>query len=580
MTRGVWLASLGAALLGAACSLDRSAPTDTAGGPPSHDAPRSDAPPAPLVVAHAPATLSTLKLDDAHAVAWLQTTCGACHGPKANGARDMTWPMPPVLTREWLEATESTTVAYELLRRKLREPSRAGFPSPMPPGDLDATNAAELEHVVEWFERRLPFTVADADVAYHRKVNALPRPKVAFACEATATLRDFTNRLTLAALDRAPTAAELGAFSATALDAGVTAPQRAEFVSRLSSAWRAEFVAAGLKKLATTLALAGTVTSSATAPLGGPPDEVFPGVNDELYELLKANIDSWPYPQYFTEDVVMANPATAPIYGCSVGAGWAACPLLPPRRGYFTTLGYLSNLPQSFLRVDGGTRRYVGIYRTLIGEAHARSGVIGPASMPLPDCIDATDTRYEIGPTQRSPDGVAATLESGQVCQSCHLRGMAAAEILFRPFATSGRLYDAAHLGAPGTPDVADFQDAVTAKWGYGPTAAGPMAPVDGAFLRSLLAASGKACATTDDPAHPLQRLADVGALTRFMMANRDALARGFARQAHRTFSKTETVTLEVQARMLAQFDADHTRILDLVGAYFSSDSFACAEER
>ena len=572
-----------AAVLGAGCGPFESATPPDVDDPSWHAAaaaPSSPADPA-LSSRRAPPAMSMLEYDDAASLAWLTRRCASCHAPNASGRLEPTWPMPPVLTREWLEVTEATTVAYELLRKKLREPGASGYPSPMPLGDLDAEGAAELEHVVAWFERRLPFTVADADVVYHRKPNALPRPPVAPACTARATLRGFVSRLTLAALNRAPTAAELGGFAPGELDAGVTAEQRALLVSRLSTVWKSEFTNTGLRKLAGTIATAGTIPSSSTAPIDGAPDRTFPGASDELYELVKAHYDDWDYPRYFTENVVMANPSTAPLYGCTVSSGWAECALKPPRTGFFTTIGYLSSLPQSFMRLENNSRRYAGVHMTLVGETHARTGVLGPPVTAQPDCIDATDLRYLRSNAQApwSPDGVMAALQMGQICQSCHLRGMAAGQVLFRPFASGGEVYDAATLGAAGSPDAQDYQVAVGGNWGYARAPGGAIAEVDGAFLQSLLAAR-KACVSTGDPARPFQSVADVNDLVRFMMRDRDAVARGFVRHAHRVFSTVPLVTLEMEARALAAFDSGHATMADLVRAYFMSDSFSCDVER
>ena len=59
------------------------------------------------------------------------------------------------MTREWLEVTESTSVAYELLRRKEVGDTREGYPSPMPLATLDESQKAQAREVLRWFEKRL-----------------------------------------------------------------------------------------------------------------------------------------------------------------------------------------------------------------------------------------------------------------------------------------------------------------------------------------------------------------------------------------------------------------------------------------
>jgi hypothetical protein len=159
---------------------------------------------------------------------------------------------------------------------------------------------------------------------------------------------------------------------------------------------------------------------------------------------------------------------------------------------------------------------------------------------------------------------------------------MSAATVLFRPFASSGRIYDPAMLGVAGSPDAADFATATGPGFlsADGPNT--PMAAVDGAYLARVLT-SQKACVATDDPAQPYLAIKDLNELTQFMMRDPDSVTRGFVRHAHRAFPSGPDApsfpTLEMEVKALLQVDAGKGKLPDLVAAYFGSDSFACAEQ-
>lgn len=574
-----WMAWL-CALVPLGCdALGDATQDDLQGAPASH----GDSPimPSPMGQSATPTTPTNAPLDDAHALAFLQASCGACHSPKANGVKDGSWPMPAQLTIEWLESTEFTTVAYELMRRKAFEPSATGYPAPMPKVVLDPDSTSALHAVLEWWQRRLPLSVADADVLYHRKPNALPRPAVTFQCGAPASLSTFLGRLTNAALSRAPTPAELAAFSAKDLAAPVTLAQRTQLVARLWTDWKSEWQATGLLKLTTAIANAAMQPSSTAAPLEGTAEVKFPTASSELYRLALAHHDDFSYTRYFTENVVIADPSTAPVYGCAVASGTKECALTPPRFGFFSTLGYLQLVPQSFLRIENNTRRFSGMYMTLVGDTHARAGALDPVTAPPPDCIDATDKRYEL-PNLKCGNGTFAILQDGIACQSCHLRGPAAGQVLFRPFSSSGLLFDPATLGNPGTPDAADFATATGPSFGRADAPMGTSSPVDKAFLATVLT-SRKACVATDDPTAPYRNVTNVNDLaTYFIERDIDAVARGFARHAHRAFSTPSAPTMinaEMAMRSMLAFDSGKTTIGALASAYFMADSQACAEE-
>jgi hypothetical protein len=271
----------------------------------------------------APRPFGANPYDDASALAWLDRQCRACHGPKANGTRDMTWPMPATLTREWLEVTDATATVYELLRRK-RDGTGAGrLPSPTPPNDVDAH---ELDDVVQWFERRLPFSAFDADVRFGRKPAGPPRPELRFTCE-PASARVFLARLTNAALGRQPTASEIVEL-APDLDAKVTQDERVRMADKLEGAWKLEFMQTGLARLATSIATAGAIPFPGSTQANGTHEPLAPAikadVDDELRRLVLAHYDAWDYTDYFTADVVMTSPNTAPLYAARSRADGAS----------------------------------------------------------------------------------------------------------------------------------------------------------------------------------------------------------------------------------------------------------------
>ena len=533
----------------------------------------------PLPGAAAPTAKTEAELSDADALAWLHDQCASCHGPKASGARDPVWSMPAVLTREWLEVTEATTAVYESLRRKqLGTPG--AFPPPMPPVDLDVDGQAKLAATVRWFEKTLQFSVADAAARYGRTPQ--PTPDIHFQCKAHATLRQFFTRLTRAALERDPKPEELDIFPANALDFPVTREQRAVLVSKLTGEWKQEFKTTGLFKLATTIGSAGRMVTPSSAGDPVPRDALAAGIADdlgsELYQLVLANYDAFDYGQYFVANTVMATPRTAPLYGCTMvaGAAWQACDLRAPRNGFFTTLGFLNTRPQTFLSQYNNTGRVQAMFLTIVGEGMPRTGTPTNDAPKLPPCIDDADTRM-VGKSTGGA-GTASAIQSGALCQGCHLgRGVAAGTVLFRPFSTTGLIYEATRLGDPGSPDAQAFLAATTATWTRASTTGGPAVQVDGAFLKGLLTAPPKACAPTGDPSGALAPLTDVSQLATTFMADSHAFTRGFVRHAQRAFGAGETMSLEMANRAIASVASSRSRIPHLVESYFMADSYACA---
>lgn len=290
-----------------------------------------------------------------------------------------------------------------------------------------------------------------------------------------------------------------------------------------------------------------------------------------------ASYDTYEYSQHFLGNTVMTTPRTAPLYGCAPGAPWQACELQAPRNGYFTTLGFLNAMPQTFLSPQNNYGRVQAMYLTIIREGMPRSGAPGGAAPKPPECIDTTDTRMLAG-TLFPGDGPGAQLEMGSACQGCHLgRGLAAGSVLFRPFSTTGMVYDPAKLGAAGTPDALAFVGATANPWVRPAAAGGAPVVVDAAFLKTILTAPPKACSATGDPSGPLTTVADVSALASTFMSERNAFTRGFVRHAQSAFGTTELMSLEMANRAIASVASGRSRIGHLVESYFMADSYACA---
>jgi hypothetical protein len=511
----------------------------------------------------APAAVAPL-IDDATAIAWLDRECRGCHAKKS-GVLDASWPMPDVLTKQYLETTDATASAYRQLGKKLAGVEDGTYPSPMPLGAMSDDRKRELADVVRWFEARLPHSTGN------REASVEP------ACGSFLTVREFGSRLTNAALGRDATVAELAPFAA---DEPVTVHDRTALVTRLEAEWKSEFVASGLRRFTTALSTAGALRYPGDYPVDGTkqplPGAVLQDLSQELHQLVVAKYDAWDYRDYFTSNVVMASPATAPYYGCNVASGWSACTLAPPRKGFFTTLGYLNLLEQTFFFATDNSRRFVGMLMTINGEGPPRTGEAGPAATPPPDCIDSTDTRslFNPGLNMQQPVGAQSVLQNGKVCESCHLRiGVTAGMIVFRTFSTTGGVYASSTFGTPNMADAAEFASVMDPKWQY-VGSDGASHPLDVAFMKRLVDAPTRACIGSGDR---FTNVTSVDELARHFLADADAVSRGFARHAQRTFASDRPITLETMVRIQQSFDAGATRIPDLLKAYFLADSFACA---
>jgi hypothetical protein len=129
----------------------------------------------------------------------------------------------------------------------------------------------------------------------------------------------------------------------------------------------------------------------------------------------------------------------------------------------------------------------------------------------------------------------------------------------------------------PDSPDAVDFP--ALATWTYQASPGAAPQPMDVAFLQRLLTTPARACVVSEDPAQPVDPITSVAELAAHFLRDRDRIARGFVRHAHRTFSPGPQITLELAVAAMLAFDRGATRMPDLVRTYFLSDTFACSEE-
>ncbi len=534
--------------------------------------------------------------DDSQAIGWLAAACANCHGIDDAGQQApyySAWPMPKPLTREWLETSDYTAAAYQTVLHRIN--AIAGPPSPMP---VEAPkNKAEennLKAAIDWFTRRVPFAVIDANRRYGNKGDTITNVIADFECKQRVTLRQFLTSVTLGVFDRYPTPPELNWFQPGELNAPVTRQQREHIVSWFASTWRDEFVRVGLRKFANVVGGAPQI-----AKMTGIDDAQAAALREEFYQQLVAHYDQWSYADFFKSSTVMVNAQTAPLYGCPPPAAgmWATCNMTPPRKTFFTTRGYLVSKPSTFLVQNNNYGRVALIFFTLYGEKlfAATNGPTGDSIPPLPTCLESDDTRTFTG----APRGTAAVPMAGAVCQGCHVaRGLAAGSVLFRPFARNGAIYDVGALSTAANPDKElwdEFFDQpdpdnpakiIETLWGYlapGSTAATPPKKVDVAYMSKLLTNSTTAprsCVASGNAAQPFIPVADIEKLVDEYLKNTTSFSRGFTRHAQRAFMNQTQVTLEMSVRATTAYDKGQQKFPDLLKAYFLSDTLTCETEQ
>ena len=550
---------------------------------------------------------------DDEGAAWMVANCASCHGQFPDGVTGIaysSWQMsaeftagdPKVAVAE-LQVSSFTPAVHQTIYNAI---SLETVPSVMPPpADPDkppvpsAAQKAEIIKVLGWLYSVSPMAVSEAESRYgSKRLDELPGVQFQFSCSTPSTRRKFLSNLTYAAFDRPPSPEEITALGASP-DQPITKDERVALVAQLRTTWKDAFVAVGLRKLARYVGGAGGIV---VPPSVGPGDgrglsaaEVT-DLKDELYGSYKRHYNDTNYDDYFRSPTVAVTANTAVEYGCTFHPetavdGWDECTLAAPRKGFFTTLGFLNAKPSSFLEGNNNYGRVAQMYFTIFGET-LRPDTAGPTGgdpKPLPACLEPADTRFLNG----GPTGTAAVPEFGAICQTCHIsRSMAAGSVLFRRFSLRGLLYTPDMFTVADDPgpafDASSFETATAENtWAIGPDhgeqKAQRLATAElKTRLGGLLTASvtdPKACIPTGRTDNPYQIVTDVsGFADYYLNLSPSGVARAFGRHANRAFANSNQVTFELAQALGDAFTSGRRQLPDLIETYFASETFACSQ--
>ncbi|MFO0676882.1 MAG: hypothetical protein U0169_10125 [Polyangiaceae bacterium] len=569
------------------------------------------------------AAKSSEPFTEKEAISWIVANCANCHGVVREdggtklGVAYTSWGMDEDYSISSLETSNLTPVVYQTLYNRFVGQER---PTPMPDPDVKATDyahkvdkLAEIQRMLAFFQVRLPFAVAEADGRY--KNPATTKSVIvnfSYSCQKYVSKRAFLTNFYAAVLDRLPRPAELAELGADP-DQPVTPEDRKLVVGKLRTTLKSEFVGtetqpnSGLLKLARAIGGAPGIEANQELTTAQAAD-----LKLEFYQALRAGYDTTDYKTFLTQNKVYVSATTASLYqGCTRPvSGWAECALPPPRAGFFTTRGFLASKRSSFLDANNNYGRVAQMYFAIFGEGLRpdTSGPTGGVAAPVPSCLEDADLRYVSNdPAAPGPIGLHAVAAQGAICQTCHItRSMAAGAVLFRPFSRNGGVYDTATFGSTAMLDKPSFDSATQAnRWKITApkqtaTTGQPM-PVPCAtagatncdanrtpiamedFLKNTLlvpsldAAGRKACVSTGDKSNPFLAVKDVGEFASFYLnQSSSAIARGFARHAHRAFANSNTITLEMANRLAEGFSNGKNKLPDLVEEYFLTETFAC----
>lgn len=558
-----------------------------------------------------PASQDPYAYNDEEGTAWMVQKCASCHGQFADGQTGIaysSWQMsaeftagdPKVAVAE-LQVSSFTPAVYQTIYNVI---SLATVPSIMPPPADPASPKAptpaersETIKVLGWLYSVSPMAVAEAESRYgSTRFNELPGAQFEFSCATPSTRRKFLSNLTYAAFDRPPTPAEIAELGATP-DQAITKEERVALVARLRTTWKDAFVASGLRKLARYVSGAGAIVVPPADAAGdgrGIPAAAVSDLKDELYASYRRHYADGKYDEFFRSDKVAVTANTAGLYpGCTFDAagaidGWSECTMQAPRKGFFTTFGFLGSKPSSFLEGNNNYGRVASMYFTIFGET-LRPDTAGPTGgdpKPLPECLEPADTRYLNG----GPIGAAAVPNFGAICQTCHIsRSMAAGSVLFRRFSLRGLEYTADMFGAAEPAfDAPSFETATApATWALQADVGALKAPREtteamSAKLSAMLTASvtaPKACIPTGRADAPYAVVTDVdGFAGYYLNLSPSGVARAFGRHANRAFANSNQVTFELAQALGDAFVAGRRTLPDLVETYFASETFACSQ--
>ncbi len=515
-------------------------------------------------------------LSDEEALAFLNDKCFSCHDAK-NGKVRSFWPLDKDnLTKDKLAADAYAPRVFFSMVMKAKD-LIGGKPSAMPPAKLNLETRATLLRMLKWMSVEMPAVVAEAKTQFGAGVKdgSLGVGVILdFKCTEPATFREYIRRFTNDVFGREPTPDELAATGKDP-DEKATAKDRKMTVDRIfdDPSWKEEFEGKALKKFADKVSGAADIQAQENMIS----DAQAAGLKDEFFQVLKKNYETKSFKEILLSDKIMVNHDTAPLYGCTPPtSGWTECDMKAPRGSYFTSFSYLRSKATSFIRENNNYGRAALMHFFVRGDvfkaAFDQDGGSETVN-PLPACLKTKDFRGKKTGTAIAWRGAAAVPSTANLCQSCHIdRQMAAGAILFRPYNIGGLVYGTDHP-VETDPDFAQATDPLVVNK---PNLTGTEAPVDKAFLDSLLtSADEKACvpANGGDAEVPLKTVKD---LATFLIGDGDVLSAGLARHMPRALSNLQNTSEEVIIKVNKAFADGKGKIGPAFKAYLSSETYGC----
>lgn len=532
-----------------------------------------------------PAAVTPLSLSEA------KSWCVGCHTP--GGTAAAVWDKANGSEQDWKNYAAAAKASVQAGR--------------MPSSKLTPAERDQWLRMLVFFQRRMPTVVMEARGKYHGNKIELGVPVDAnYKCTTTRTGREFINELTLNALNRPPTAAELALVPNDS--APVTREVRRQLVDRLNNQWRIEFINNGIKKFADKVSSADKSRTSALLS----DQNLKNDIAGEFYQQLKATIASGKsYKDALTSDKVFATKRTGPFYGPTCGTATASlaegqyieCKLngdKQPRSSYFTTLGFLFSKSSSLFQENNNYGRVAAMNEVIRGEPLKANtaGEKGEKINDLPTCLKSNDWRVMLQGDNLAPRGTMSVPASGNFCQGCHIRrNLAAGSIVFRPFGPVGEFLEVTNITAlrslfnvaPGELKehesilvklVIEAQD--PSKWAKLPPGTDPAfkEPVGFSYLSGLLDVGSQNSTEVGCVEDPITRkyvpISTVADLLNHMIADELALPRGLARIIPRALSNRNSTNPEVIEAITESWKANNAQIIPLMQSYFMTDTYAC----
>lgn len=550
--------------------------------------PTAAASPTPTATATAAAKVTPLTLTEA------KSWCVGCHSP--GGSAAAVWSKANGTEQDWRAFAASAKDSVQAKR--------------MPTAKLSAPDRDKWLRMLVFFQRRMPSVVMEARGKYHGNKVELGVPvDVNYKCNTLRTGREYLNELTLNALNRPPTSAELALVPDDSKP--VTREVRRLLVDRLNSQWREEFVSNGIRKFAEKVSSADKSKTSALLSDQGLKNDIA----GEFYQQIRAHVASGKsYKEALTSDKVFATKRTGPFYGAACTTATASladgqyveCDMKAnsaPRSSFFTTLGFLFSKSSSVFQENNNYGRVAAMNEVIRGEPLKANtaGEKGETINPLPSCLKSKDWRVMLQGDTLAPRGTMTVPASGNFCQGCHIRrNLAAGSIVFRPFGPVGEI-----LNYKGIDDLRAFantspgelkehesilvnliRDATDpSKWANLPPGADASLKevIDVNYFSVLLAVgkgSGQEVGCVVDPiSREVVTVSTVAELLNHMIADELALPRGLARIIPRALSNRNSTNPEVIDAITDSWKTNSGQIVPLMQSYFMTDTYACKNE-